>query len=165
MPTQGALIRASDYIDVRRSVSRILGDKINDFLTDPERATYGYGQGVISEGQGVVPEVSLVDDLNIATLRTDVLKIAAHCGISSHPLVQALPIINPGDLVDNNHLDAFLAVLPILNANRFELGIGQFSDSSFPTNISNSRNTHGDNLIIMLTQQFDILSELILEVV
>jgi len=141
MPTQGALIRASDYIDVRRNVSRLLGDRINEFLSDPERGTYGYGQPVISEGQIVASETTLVDDLNIATLRSDVLKIALHCGIASHPLIQAVPNIGPGDLIDNNHLDAFIAALPLLNNNRFELGIGQFSDGTFVTDISNSRTT------------------------
>lgn len=141
MPTQGALIRASDYIDVRRAVSRLLGDRINEFLSDPERGTYGYGQSVLSEGQVVASETTLVDDLNIATLRSDVLKIALHCGIAAHPLIQAIPNIGPGDLIDNNHLDAFTAALPLLNSNRFELGVGQYSDGPFVTDISNTRTT------------------------
>lgn len=141
MPTQGALIRATDYRDVRRAVSRILGDRINDFLTDPERAKFGYGQSVLSDTRTVVGEVDLVDDLDIATLRSDLLKIAAHCGISTNPLITAIPQISPGDLIENEHLDAFLAAIPILNSNRFQLAAGQYSDTPFATNISHSRST------------------------
>lgn len=141
MPVQGALIRASDYTDVRKLVSRLLGDRIGEYLSDPERAKYGYGQPVLSDGQEVLSETTFIDDLNIATLKSDVIKIAAHCGILTDPAVVGLPNVTSGDIVDNNHLDAFLAVLPVLNANRFELGPDQFSDSTFPTDISNSRTT------------------------
>lgn len=141
MPVQGALIRASDYTDVRKSISRLLGDRIGEFLSDPQRATYGYGQSVLSDGQQVLPETTFVDDLNLATLRSDALKIAAHCGILSNPLISGLPSIISGDLVDNNHLDAFLAAIPVLESNRFELGPGQFSDSAFTNDISNTRTT------------------------
>lgn len=141
MPVQGALIRASDYTDVRKAISRILGDRIGEFLSDSERAKYGYGQGVLSDAQEVTPEINFVDDLNMATLRSDVLKIAGHCGILTNPLILALPTILPGDLIDNNHLDAFIAAIPILNANRFLLGPGQFSDTTFTIDISNTRTT------------------------
>lgn len=154
MPAQGALIRASDYTDVRKAVSRILGDKVTEYLSDAERAKYGYGQTVLSDGQSVLREVNLVDDLNIATLRSDVLKIAAHCGITSDPLIQALPQIAQGDLILNEHLEAFLAAIPLLNNSRFQLGAGQYSDSTFASDISNSRTAawgaswyYGDNTV------------------
>ena len=129
MPAQGALIRASDYTDVRKQISRLLGDKILEFGTDPERATYGYGQTVLSDSRTVVRTVDLVDDLDLATLRSDLLKVAAHCGVDSNPLITAIPVINQGDLVDNAHLEAYQAAIPLLNSNRFELGVGQYSDS------------------------------------
>jgi len=141
MPAQGALIRASDYRDVRKAVSRILGDKIAEYSSDPDRGKYGYGQTVLSDTRTVVSEIDLVDDLDIGTLRSDVLKIAAHCGITTDPLIQAIPQVQSGDIIDNDHLEAFLAAVPVLNSNRFLLAPGQYSDTPFVTDISNSRST------------------------
>lgn len=127
MPTEGALIRASDYTEVRKQISRILGDKILEFQSEPLRATYGYGQEVLSDSQNVVREVSLVDDVHINTLKVDVLKIASHCGIQFNPIITSLPTIATGDIIDNAHLEAYSAAINLLNANRFELDPAQSS--------------------------------------
>jgi len=141
MPAQGALIYASDYTDVRRAVSKLLGDRILEYASAEDRAKYGYGQTVLSDSRSITREVSIVDDLDLAALRADVLKIATHCGLASNPLITSLPVINPGDLIDNAHLEAYLAAIPLLNSNRFALGANQFSDGPFATEISNSRTT------------------------
>jgi hypothetical protein len=145
MPAQGALIRATDYTDVRRIVSRILGDKKIDFILNADAGTYGYGQTVLSDSRTITREVSLIDDADIASLKSDVLKIAKHCGLENNTLITALPSITAGDEVDNSHLESYIAALELLSSNRFELGAGQYSDGPFNIDISNSRTTPWGN--------------------
>ncbi len=138
MATQGALIRAFDYSEVQKDVARILGDKVldNKYIGDPLRATYGYGQ---QEAGLPVIIGQIADDIHMGRLREDVFRIAIHCGIQTNPLIATLPVISQGDLVLNEHLDAYEAALIFLNANRFQLGVGQFSDENLA--ISHSRTT------------------------
>lgn len=148
MPTEGALIRATDYTDVRRLVSRILGDRKNDYPTDINRGTFGYGQTVLSESRSIIRTETLVDDLDMASLKSDVLKIATHCGIQNDPLITALPTVTSGDLIDNAHLQAYLAAMPLLEANRFEVAPSHYSDGPFETDITNSRTTPWGNTTV-----------------
>lgn len=136
MATQGALIRAIDYTEVQKDVRRLLGDMITDnkYITDPLRATYGYGNSVSSS---VVAREQIADDLQMATLKSDVRRIAIHCGLEFNPIIVNLPNIVTGSLIENEHLSAYEAAVALLNANRFDLGPGQFSDEVL--NISNSR--------------------------
>ena len=127
MPAQGALINASDYTDVRRQISRILGDRILDFNSDPNRAKYGYGQEVLSDTQTITREVTIVDDYHLNTLKVDVLKIATHCGVEFNPIISGLPTIQAGDIIDNAHLEAYSAAINLLNTNRFEVAESQSS--------------------------------------
>lgn len=138
MAIQGALIRAIDYTEVQKDVRRLLGDMIldNKYISDPLRATYGYGNVVSSTG--VVRE-QLADDLQMATLKSDVRKIAIHCGVEFNPIIANLPNIVTGSLIENEHLSAYEAAVVLLNTNRFNLGVGQFSDEVL--NISNTRTT------------------------
>lgn len=127
MPAQGALINASDYTDVRRQISRILGDRILEFNSDPNRAKYGYGQDVFSDTQNIVREVTIVDNDHLNTLKVDVLKIATHCGVEFNPLITELPTIQLGDIIDNAHLEAYSAAINLLNTSRFEVAESQSS--------------------------------------
>ena len=81
MPTQGALIRASDYNTVQalstKSIARILGDRKAEYPDDPARGTFGYGQTLLSSQVSIG---DIADDLHLAKLKSDLLKIATHCG-------------------------------------------------------------------------------------
>ena len=138
MATQGALIRAIDYTEIQKDVARLLGDRIldNKYTSDPQRATYGYGQTISS---GAVARESLADDAHIGSLKADVRRIAIHCGVEFNPAIVNLPTVQQGDLIENEHLSAFEVAVNLLNANRFNLAAGQYSDEV--SNISNSRST------------------------
>jgi len=131
MPAQGALIRASDYNTVQalstKSIARILGDRKTEYPDDSTRGTYGYGQTLLSS---LVNVGDIADDLHLAKLKADLLKIATHCGLQTNPLITVLPNIAMGTTIDNADLEAFDAALQLLVDNRFELAIGQFSDES-----------------------------------
>ncbi len=139
MPTQGALIRAVDYNDVQTAVARLLNDRIGNFTGDPARATYGYGQAMLSSSVVVGEPAS---HTHLELLRLDILKIARHCGVENNPAITNVPTIpTSGILIDNDHLDKFQLAVNYLNGQRFSLGADQYSDESFPTNISHSRTT------------------------
>lgn len=131
MPTQGALIRASDYNTVQalstKSIARILGDRKAEYPDDPARGTFGYGQTLLSSQVSIG---DIADDLHLAKLKSDLLKIATHCGLQTNPLIASLPNIAMGTTIDNADLEAFDAALELLRTNRFEVAIGQFSDES-----------------------------------
>ena len=142
MPIQGALIGAVDHNNVQqllpKSIARILGDRIAEFPTSeyPDSATYGYGQGLISSSRGI-DQIVLAE--HMAALKIDLLKIAAHCGVSDNPLITGLPSIVSGNLIENEHFDAYEAALEFLKDYRFEVAEGQYSLESTVPNISHSR--------------------------
>lgn len=153
MPAQGALIRASDYNTVQslstKSISRILGDRKNEYPGDVTTGTYGYGQSLLSSQVSIG---DIADDVHFAKLKSDILKIATHCGLESNPLISAIPTVSMGDLVDNAHLETIDAALEFLKTNRFELGIGQYSDEAMLDSLGASINsvrttTWGNDLV------------------
>ena len=142
MPLQGALIRAVDYNNNQSfsttSVSRILGDRKNEYPGDPTRGTFGYGQTLLSNSINIG---DLSDDVHFAKLKADILKIATHCGLETNGLITAIPTVVVGDLIDNAHLETVEAALNFLSVNRFELGIGQYSDEALLDSLGNSINS------------------------
>ena len=153
MPLQGDLIRATDYTDVRRGISKILGDKILEYPNDADRATYGYGQSVLSEALAITREVTIVDHVQIAALKSDILKIARHCGVEFNTAISSLPDPQTDDIVDNAHLEAYQNAILFLNANRFLLPEPQSStedliDKNTALPITNSRTmSWGNNYV------------------
>lgn len=145
MATQGSLIRAIDFNEIQNMLSRILGDKIADYPSDPIAARYGYGQGVL--GTTVTTGVSLVEATQIAKVKSDILKVATHCGLQTNALVTALPTVAAGDIILASQFTAYKDCLDFLNTNRFLLGAGQYSDETVTPNISSTRITPwGNNL-------------------
>lgn len=150
MPTEGALIRATDYTDIRRGISRILGDKILDYPSDPDRGTYGYGQTPLAETLSIEYGVTIIDNIQMAALKSDVLRIARHCGIEFNAAITSLPDPQSSDLIDNAHLEAYQAAITYLNQNRFLLAESQSStedliDQNTGLPITNSRTSSWGN--------------------
>ena len=103
--TTGALIRAVDFDDIQSYLSRILGDQITNYPNDPVAGTYGYGQTVLS-GQ-VTRVIDQVQAVQVAGLKSDIIKIATHCGLQSAPQVVSLPSIGRGDIILASHLRSY----------------------------------------------------------
>lgn len=143
MATRGSLIRATDFNELQNMLSRILGDRIADYPTDPVAGTYGYGQSVL--GTNVTTGVSLVEATQIAKLKSDILKVAAHCGLATNPLVTGLPTVTRGELILATQFTAYKNCLDMLTTNRFLLGAGQYSDEAISPNISSTRITSWGN--------------------
>ena len=153
MPAQGALIRAVDYNNVQSlstsSIARILGDRKPEYPGDITRGTYGYGQTLLSS---LVSVGDIADDVHFARLKSDILKIATHCGVETNALISSLPTISVGDIIDNSHLEQVEAALNLLVSNRFEVAVGQYSDESLKDTLGNSINslrttTWGNDLV------------------
>lgn len=143
-PAQGALIRAVDFNDVQKAVARILNDKIADYPSESDRATFGYGQTITSSlVSGVVNQA---EASQIARLKLDLLKIAVHCGVEANTLITTLPTLNTGDLILASHLDSYVDAANFLITNRFALGSGQYSDEYLgPQDLTHSRTTPWGN--------------------
>ena len=135
--TTGALIRSTDFDDLQSFLSRILGDQVTNYPNDPIAATYGYGQTLLS-GQvtSVVDEVKAVQ---IAKLKSDIIKVATHCGLQNDSHITNLPTINQHDIILASHLQAYQSCLNFLSTNRFLLGSGQYSDELLSPDLSNNR--------------------------
>lgn len=127
MATQGALIRAVDYNTVQSDIDKILGLGLGNF---------GYGE-VLTSSQVNITDLVRAQDW--AKLKIDILKIAAHQGTNSNPLITALPTIVSGAEIQDTDVTAFENVVPFLTANRFLLA--EFSDEAFSPNISQVRTT------------------------
>lgn len=125
MATQGALIRAIDYNTIQANIANVLGSG---------SASFGYGQTVTSS---LVAIGNTIQAQDWAKLKIDMLKIAAHQGASSNPLVLALPTVTVGSQVEDTDATAFENAVPFLNANRFQLG--EFADELFNPDISQVR--------------------------
>lgn len=141
---QGSLIRAVDFNDVQKTIARMLNDKIADYPSEIDRATFGYGQALTSNS--VTSVVNLAEANQLAKLRLDLLKIAIHCGVESNALITTLPILLVGDLVEASHLIKYVDAVNYLIGNRFELGSGQYSDENLgPQDLTHSRTTPWGN--------------------
>jgi hypothetical protein len=126
-------------------LSRILGDKKNDYPSDPIAGTYGYGQNVL--GTTVTTGIDVVEAIQIAKLKSDVLKVATHCGLQNDPLVTALPTVTSGSIILASHFTAYKNCLDLLTVQRFALGADQYSDELITPNLSSTRVTPwGNNL-------------------
>lgn len=145
MATQGTLVTASNFNDIQLEISRLLGDTYPQYPNFANAAKYGYGQFVTSTRvQTTVDEVAAIQ---IAKLKSDMIKIATHCGLQSDPTVIALPSVSAGNIIYASHLTAYQNCLDVLNTNRFLLGAGQYSDELLGTDLTNSRTIPwGNNL-------------------
>lgn len=128
---QGSIIKASDYNEVRAAIIKIFGNG---------EGTFGYGQNLLS--QPVVAGETTIDNSHLASILTESLKIATHAGVQNSPFIQLLPdaLSLEGLLIDNDHLNTFINLIPTLEANRFELGdASQYTTESFIPDISQTR--------------------------
>jgi hypothetical protein len=128
MATQGTLIRATDFNTLQTQVSDLLGSG---------SASFGYGQSVASSQ--VTAFTDEITALQWATLKSDILKIAAHQGNSADPIITAIPVIAQYAEIGHNDITNFETAVPFLSANRFALA--EYSDETFNPVITNSRNT------------------------
>lgn len=127
MAIQGTLIRAIDYNTIQSDVSKILGSGLVNF---------GYGQTLASSQVAFGDTVQAQD---WAKLKIDILKIAAHQGTSSNPLITTIPTITSGSDIQGTDETFFKNAVPFLETNRFLLA--EFSDESFTPDISQVRTT------------------------
>ena len=128
MATSGALVRALEYNTVQSTIANILG---------PGSGQSGYGQSVVS-GQ-VTAGTSTITAAQWANLKTDMITIASHAGLSTTPQILAVPNIVAGSTISAADTTAFETAATFLDANKFALAL--FSDEPFAPTINQSRNT------------------------
>jgi len=132
--TQGGLIQAIDYNNLRSRVSDILGTT--------GTGDFGYGQ-VISSDIPVVADTTIISAATTTTkqwvaLYQDMTKIANHQGGSSSTAIDTLATtysnnIKSGSLIQYSDIHLIDTTLSILETNRLNIAAGQSSDVTFLT--------------------------------
>lgn len=144
-------ILASDYNIVQEAITKILGDDIANNITDPQRATFGYGQPITSNKVIINNELVPIQASDYAKLKSDLLKIITHQGLEQNPnwtqgtltSIPVLPTVQVGDFIIQDHITAFQNAIPVISdiTNRFKVAPTQSSIESFTPDISQTRTT------------------------
>ena len=139
----GSNITAADYNNLQTSLSNLIG-------TGNADPTYGYGQTVSSSP---VQSGDLVSHYDWANLKTDILRLARHQGVTTDPTIVSLPVINLNGEIDTNDVNKFNNVIPVLTSNRF--ANAAYSIESLSPDISSSRTTSwGTNSLPVVRHSF-----------
>ena len=146
MATQGSIIRALDYNNLQFRVRRLLNDIYvpQPYDTTTPSAgfrTYGYGQNILSEP--VIAGVTLIDNLQLSALTSDILRIATHANLQNDTAISNIPYLANEQIIDNDHFNAFDTALTFLESgtNRFELSPYESSLEFFSPDISQTRSS------------------------
>lgn len=115
MATTGSLVRALNYNTIQADIAQILG---------PGTGLLGVGQSVSSSQVGASTDI--VEALDWAQLKIDILKMANSQGSETDPAITALPDITSGDIIEANDVVLFQNALAVINNNLYNLA--EFSD-------------------------------------
>jgi hypothetical protein len=128
MATLGSKVTRSDYNSFYTSVSNVLG---------PGSGQYGYGQTLIATTTSVGTSTKITQ-AHWANLRLDVLRIAAHQGLSENASwsvgnttsIPVLPSITTSKKVSADVVNKLVNAINVLNltSNVYKLAAGQYAD-------------------------------------